>query len=115
MQGKKKTCIWRAEGGKGMRRTKRFASFALAACMGVSLLVNVPAGTVSAAEPEKTVTSSVEGMTEEAVPGATGTDAEALDETQEVVDTFEQLYQSAAQLREIADKLVAGIDYFKIS
>ena len=37
------------------------------------------------------------------------------DETQEVVDTFEQLYQSAAQLREIADKLVAGIDYFKIS
>lgn len=85
MQGKKKTCIWRAEGGKSMRRTKRFASFALAACMGVSLLVNVPAGTVSAAEPEKTVTSPVEGMTEEAVPGATGTDAEALDETQEVV------------------------------
>ena len=37
------------------------------------------------------------------------------DETQEVVDTFEQLYQGAAQLREIADKLVAGIDYFKIS
>jgi len=33
-----------------MRRTKRFAGFALAACMGVSLLVNVPAGTVSAAE-----------------------------------------------------------------
>ena len=68
-----------------MRRTKRFASFALAACMGVSLLVNVPAGTVSAAEPEKTVTSLVEGMTEEAVPGATGTDAEVLNETQEVV------------------------------
>ena len=31
-----------------MRRTKRFAGFALAACMGVSLLVNVPVGTVSA-------------------------------------------------------------------
>ena len=68
-----------------MRRTKRFASFALAACMGVSLLVNVPAGTVSAAEPEETVTSPVEGMTEETVPDATGTDAEALDEEQEVV------------------------------
>ncbi len=64
-----------------MRRTKRFAGFALAVCMGVSLLVNVPAGTVSAAEPEKTVTSSVE----EAVPGATGMDAEALDENQETV------------------------------
>ena len=68
-----------------MRRTKRFAGFALAVCMGVSLLVNVPAGTVSAAEPEKTVTSSVEGMTEEAVPGATGTDAEMLNENQETV------------------------------
>ena len=68
-----------------MRRTKRFASFALAACMGVSLLVNVPVRTVSAAEPEETVTSQVEGLTEEAVPGATGTDAEALDEGRETV------------------------------
>ena len=59
-----------------MRRTKRFASFALAACMGVSLLVNVPAGTVSAAEPEEVVTAEV---------SATETDAEALDEMQEVV------------------------------
>ena len=68
-----------------MRRTKRFASFALAACMGVSLLVNVPAGTVSAAEPTEVVTSPVAGVAEEEVPGATGTDAEALDEAQEVV------------------------------
>ena len=59
-----------------MRRTKRFASFALAACMGVSLLVNVPAGTVSAAEPEEVVTAEV---------SATETDAEALDENQETV------------------------------
>ena len=44
--------------------------------MGVSLLVNVPAGTVSAAEPEEVVTAEV---------AATETDAEALDETQEVV------------------------------
>ena len=57
-----------------MRRTKRFAGFALAACMGVSLLVNVPAGTVSAAEPEEVVTAN-----------ATETDTEALDETQEAV------------------------------
>lgn len=41
----------RRRGGKKMRRTKRFAGFALAACMGVSLLVNVPVGTVSAEEP----------------------------------------------------------------
>ena len=57
-----------------MRRTKRFASFALAACVGASLLVNVPAGTVSAAEPDAVVTAE-----------ATETDAEALNETQEVV------------------------------
>lgn len=44
--------------------------------MGVSLLVNVPAGTVSAAEPDKVVSG---GM------AATETDAEALDEAQEVV------------------------------
>ena len=68
-----------------MRRTKRFASFALAACMAASLLVNVPAGTVSAAEPTEVVTSPVAGVAEEEVPGATGTDAEALDEAQEVV------------------------------
>ena len=57
-----------------MRRTKRFAGFALAACMGVSLLVNVPAGTVSAAEPDEVVSAE-----------ATETDAEALDEMQEAV------------------------------
>ncbi len=68
-----------------MRRTKRFAGFALAACMGVSLLVNVPAGTVSAAEPTEMVTSPVASVAEEEVPAATGTDAEALDEAQEVV------------------------------
>ena len=68
-----------------MSRTKKFASFALAACMGVSLLVNVPAGTVSAVEPDEVVTSQVEDLTEEAVPGATGTDAEALDEGRETV------------------------------
>ena len=59
-----------------MSRTKKFASFALAACMGVSLLVNVPAGTVSAAEPDKVVSGEM---------AATETDAEALDEAQEVV------------------------------
>ena len=57
-----------------MRRTKRIASFALMACMCVSLLVNVPAGTVSAAEPDEVVSAE-----------ATETDAEALDEMQEAV------------------------------
>lgn len=59
-----------------MRRTKKFANFTLAACMGVSLLVNVPAGTVSAAEPDKVVSGEM---------AVTETDAEALDEAQEVV------------------------------
>ena len=36
------------------------------------------------------------------------------DETEEVVDTFKQVYVSAEQLREIADELVSSIDYFKI-
>ena len=42
-----------------MRRTKRFAGFALAACMGVSLLVNVPVGTVSAEEPTEMVVADI--------------------------------------------------------
>ncbi len=65
-----------------MRRTKRFASFALAACMGVSLLVNVPAGTVSAAEPDEVV---VDEITDGENRIATGTDAEMLNEGQEDV------------------------------
>lgn len=60
-----------------MRRTKRFASFALAACMGASLLANVPAGTVSAAEP--TIGVVAEG-TEESETVETGSeDATATD------------------------------------
>ena len=36
------------------------------------------------------------------------------DGTQEVVETFQQVYVSAEQLREISDKLVKGIGYFHI-
>ena len=36
------------------------------------------------------------------------------DGTQEVVETFQQVYVSAEQLREISDKLVNGIGYFHI-
>lgn len=36
------------------------------------------------------------------------------DETQEVAGTFKQVYQSAEQLREISDRLAAGIDYFHV-
>ena len=69
-----------------MRRTKRFASFALAACMGVSLLVNVPVGTVSAAEPDKVVTAEA---TETDAKLKTGEDTE-LEQTEMVVaDTAE--------------------------
>ena len=60
------------------------------------------------------VVQAVDGLSEIAEDNVNST-RKTYDETQEVVDTFEQLYQSAAQLREIADKLVAGIDYFKIS
>ena len=52
-----------------MRKTRRFASFALAACMGVSLLANVPAGTASATEPDTVV------ETENVAEAVTGTDA----------------------------------------
>ena len=60
-----------------MRRTKRFANFALAACMGVSLLVNVPAGTVSAAEPTAEVIA--EGATESETVETSSEDATATD------------------------------------
>ena len=56
------------------------------------------------------VVQAVDGLSEIAEDNVNST-RKTYDETQEVVDTF---YQSAAQLREIADKLVAGIDYFKI-
>ena len=62
-----------------MRRTKKFASFVLAACMGVSLLVNVPAGTVSAKEPG---TELIEESTK--MDTATDTDA-MLQEDSEIV------------------------------
>ena len=71
-----------------MRRTKRFASFALAACMGVSLLVTGPAANVSAQE-EQTVTES--GSAENAMleyataTDATVTDADNFDEDAEQV------------------------------
>ena len=62
-----------------MRRTKRFASFALATCMGVSLLVNVPAGTVSAKKPGTE-------LTEESTKMDTATDTDAmLQEDSEIV------------------------------
>ena len=65
-----------------MRRTKRFASFALAACMGVSLLVNVPAEMVSAAEPASvaaTATDAESGVSEEV------TEETSLEQAEEVV------------------------------
>ena len=49
----------RRRGGKKMRRTKRVAGSVLAACMGVSLLVNVPVGTVSAEEPTEMVVADI--------------------------------------------------------
>ena len=60
----------RRRGGKKMRRTKRFAGFALAACMGVSLLVNVPVGTVSAEEPTEMVVADIAETSEADFDGA---------------------------------------------
>ena len=76
-----------------MRKKKRYANFALAVCMGASLLVNAPAGTALASETGEVITSvddsTTEGIVtsedENPVEEATGTDAEALDEAQETV------------------------------
>ena len=59
------------------------------------------------------VLQAVEDLSAIAQDNASGT-KETYDETEVVVDTFQQVYMSAEQLREIADKLVGSIDYFKI-
>ena len=50
----------------------------------------------------------------EIVQGNVDSTKKTYDETEEVVDTFKQVYFSAEQLREIADELVSSIDYFKM-
>lgn len=50
----------------------------------------------------------------EIVQGNVDSTRKTYDETEEVVDTFKQVYVSAEQLREIADELVSSIDYFKM-
>lgn len=77
-----------------MRRTKRFASFALAACMGVSLLVNVPAGTVSAKEAESAVVG------EETVEIATNADAEMMTEEDSMLEQAETVVTDVAETSE---------------
>ena len=36
------------------------------------------------------------------------------EDTEEVVDTFKQVYMSAEQLREIADQLAGSVQYFHV-
>ena len=55
----------------------------------------------------------MEDLTVIAQDNESGTKA-TYNETEVVVDTFQQVYMSAEQLQEIADKLVGSIDYFKI-
>ena len=55
----------------------------------------------------------MEELTVIAQDNESGTKA-TYNETEVVVDTFHQVYMSAEQLQEIADKLVGSIDYFKI-
>ena len=50
----------------------------------------------------------------EIVQGNVDSTKKTYDETEEVVDTFKQVYVSAEQPREIADELVSSIDYFKM-
>ena len=57
---------------------------------------------------------AVEDLSAIAQDNVSGT-KETYDETEMVVDTFQQVYKSAEQLREIADKLVGSIEYFKIT
>ena len=59
------------------------------------------------------VLQAVEDLTVIAQDNESGTKA-TYNETEVVVDTFQQVYMSAEQLQEIADKLVGSIDYFKI-
>lgn len=59
------------------------------------------------------VLQAVEDLTAIAQDNESGT-KETYNETEVVVDTFQQVYMSAEQLQEIADKLVGSIDYFKI-
>ena len=77
-----------------MRRTKRFAGFALAACMGVSLLVNVPAGTVSAKEAESAVVG------EETAEIATDADAEMMTEEDSMLEQAETVVTDVAETSE---------------
>lgn len=39
---------------------------------------------------------------------------ETYTETQEVLDTFKQVYDSAGQLKKIADELAESMQYFKM-
>ena len=67
-----------------MRKKKRYASFALAACISACLLATGLVTKVSAAELGDMVITPVESMTEGVVSSATEIDAETLDETQQV-------------------------------
>ena len=59
------------------------------------------------------VLQAVETLSNIAQDSVSGT-KKTYEDTEEVVDTFKQVYTSAEQLREIADKLAGSVQYFHV-
>ena len=56
------------------------------------------------------VTETLSNIAQDSVSGTKKT----YEDTEEVVDTFKQVYMSAEQLREIADQLAGSVQYFHV-
>lgn len=59
------------------------------------------------------VLQAVETLSNIAQDSVSGT-KKTYEDTEEVVDTFKQVYMSAEQLREIADQLAGSVQYFHV-
>ena len=99
---------------ESMQETKKVVEEVIAQIRNsMQSIKQIKASTENLASTRNEVLQAVEDLSAIAQDNASGT-KETYDETEVVVDTFQQVYMSAEQLREIADKLVGSIDYFKI-
>ena len=99
---------------ESMQETKKVVEEVIAQIRNsMQSIKQIKASTENLASTRNEVLQAVEDLSAIAQDNASGT-KETYDETEIVVDTFQQVYMSAEQLREIADKLVGSIDYFKI-
>ena len=80
----------------------------------VQFMDGVDKGEIADYDYDFQIVASVDEVTPNLVQGNVDSTKKTYDETEEVVDTFKQVYFSAEQLREIADELVSSIDYFKM-